>query len=154
MTRPCAPSWKAQQLEIVKYAHYRQFDHYFFFSGDDQDAARLRYREDEFINEDGEVTQVRARLTLIGEEERDEFDHAIMLSRSRFLASADNSLRFYQEYFAPSAELAVNKDRHRWRIVYEGTDFAINLDQRDQTGSARLLSGNQIAHLVAQGRRA
>ena len=116
-------------LEIVKYAHYRQFDHYFYFSGTDQDAARLRYREDEFINEDGEVTQVRARLTLIGEEERAEFDHAIMLSRSRFLASADNSLRFYQEYFAPSAELAVNKDRYRWRIVYEGTDFAINLDQ-------------------------
>jgi 5-methylthioadenosine/S-adenosylhomocysteine deaminase len=119
----------SKALEIAKYAHYRQFDHYFYFSGTDQDAARLRYREDEFINDEGEVTQVRARLTLIGEEERAEFDHAIMLSRSRFLASADNSLRFYQEYFAPSAELAVNKDRYRWRIVYEGTDFAINLDQ-------------------------
>ncbi len=120
---------ESDALEIVKYAHYRQFDHYFFFTHGDQDAARLRYREDEFINPEGEVTQVRARLTLIGEEERDEFDHAIMLSRSRFLASADNSLRFYQEYFAPSSQLGVNKDRYRWRIVYEGTDFAINLDQ-------------------------
>lgn len=119
----------SEAIEIVKYAHYRQFDHYFYFTDTDQDAARLRYREDEFINEEGEVTQVRARLTLIGEEERAEFEHAIMLSRSRFLASADNSLRFYQEYFAPSVELAVNKDRYRWRIVYEGTDFAINLDQ-------------------------
>jgi 5-methylthioadenosine/S-adenosylhomocysteine deaminase len=120
---------ESDQIELVRYAHYRQFDHYFFFNRADQDAARLRYREDEFINEEGEVTQVRARLTLIGEEERGEFDHAIMLSRSRFLASADNSLRFYQEYFAPSTELAVNKDRYRWRIVYEGTDFAVNLDK-------------------------
>jgi 5-methylthioadenosine/S-adenosylhomocysteine deaminase len=116
------------KLEIVKYTHYRQFDHYFFFSDTDQDVARLRYREDEFVSPSGEVTQVRARLTLIGEEDRQEFGYAIMLSRSRFLAEAKNSLRFYQEYFAPSAELSVNKDRLRWRIVYEGTDFAINLD--------------------------
>lgn len=118
-----------EQLEIVKYSHYRQFDHYFFFAGADQDAARLRYREDEFISAKGEITQVRARLTLIGEEERQEFDNTVMLSRSRFLAAADRSLRFYQEYFDPSAEISVNKDRLRWRIVYKGTDFAINLDQ-------------------------
>ena len=117
------------KLEIVKHTHYRQFDHYFFFSDTDQDVARLRYREDEFVSPSGEVTQVRARLTLIGEEDRHEFGYAIMLSRSRFLAEANNSLRFYQEYFAPSSELSVNKDRLRWRIVYEGTDFAINLDQ-------------------------
>ncbi len=120
---------ESEELEIVKHTHYRQFDHYFFFSDTDQDVERLRYREDEFVSPSGEVTQVRARLTLIGEEERDEFDHAIMLSRARFLAGANNSLRFYQEYFAPSAELSVNKDRLRWRIVYQGTDFAINLDR-------------------------
>jgi len=116
------------ELDIVKYSHYRQFDHYFFFSGTDPDVARLRYREDEFITPDGHVSQVRARLTLIGEEERQGFDNAVMLSRSRFLASADRSLRFYQEYFEPSDEVSVSKDRLRWRIVYKGTDFAINLD--------------------------
>jgi 5-methylthioadenosine/S-adenosylhomocysteine deaminase len=119
---------ESDQIEIVKHVHYRQFDRYFFFNDSDQDAATLRYREDEFVSPDGEVTQVRARLTLIGEEERDEFDHAIMLSRSRFLAEASNSLRFYEEYFQPSSEIAVNKDRLRWRIVFEGTDFAVNLD--------------------------
>ena len=119
---------ESDQIEIVKYVHYRQFDRYFFFNDSDQDAATLRYREDEFVSPEGEVTQVRARLTLIGEEERDEFDHAIMLSRSRFLAEASNSLRFYEEYFQPSSEIAVNKDRLRWRIVFEGTDFAVNLD--------------------------
>jgi 5-methylthioadenosine/S-adenosylhomocysteine deaminase len=117
------------QLEIVKYSHYRQFDHYFYFTGVDPDVARLRFREDEFISPQGEITQVRARLTLIGEEERQGFDNAVMLSRSRFLASADRTLRFYQEYFEPHDELSVNKDRLRWRIVYKGTDFAINLDQ-------------------------
>ena len=125
---PILAAMESDQVEIVKHVHYRQFDHYFLFSDADQDASTLRYREDEFVSKEGEVTQVRARLTLIGEEERDEFDHAIMLSRSRFLAEASNSLRFYEEYFQPSAELAVNKDRLRWRIVYEGTDFAINLD--------------------------
>jgi 5-methylthioadenosine/S-adenosylhomocysteine deaminase len=116
------------KLGIVKYSHYRQFDHYFYFSGADPDVARLRYREDEIITPEGDVSQVRSRLTLIGEEERQGFNDAVMLSRSRFLAAADRSLRFYQEYFEPTAEISVNKDRLRWRIVYEGTDFAINLD--------------------------
>lgn len=117
------------QIEINRRSHYRQYDTYFLFSGYDQDAARLRYREDEFINEQGEPYQVRSRLTLIGEEERVQYPNAAMLSRSRFLAAADRTLRFYREYFAPDKEIEVNKDRLRWHIVYQGTDFALNLDQ-------------------------
>jgi 5-methylthioadenosine/S-adenosylhomocysteine deaminase len=116
-------------LSITRYAHYRQYDHYFLFDNGDPDADRLRYREDEFIDESGEVTQVRARLTLIGEGDREQFPNAVMLSRSRFLAAADRSLRFYQEYFAPARELRVHKDRQRWHILYKATDFAINLDR-------------------------
>ena len=48
------------------------------------------------------MTQVRTRLTLIGEGDREEFN-AVMLTRSRWLAAADRSLRFYQEYFAQPA---------------------------------------------------
>ncbi|MBX7251710.1 MAG: amidohydrolase family protein [Candidatus Promineofilum sp.] len=116
-------------ITVTRAAHYRQYDHYFLFDSGDPDAARLRYREDEFIDEAGEVTQVRARLTLIGEGQREEFPNAVMLSRSRFLATADRSLRFYQEYFAPARELRVHKDRYRWHILYKATDFAINLDR-------------------------
>ncbi|HOU39824.1 MAG TPA: amidohydrolase family protein [Promineifilum sp.] len=116
-------------ITVTRAAHYRQYDHYFIFASGDPDAARLRYREDEFIDESGEVTQVRARLTLIGEGEREELPNAVMLSRSRFLATADRSLRFYQEYFAPARELRVHKDRYRWHILYKATDFAINLDR-------------------------
>ena len=117
------------KIHVTRVAHYRQYDHYFLFDSGDPDAARLRYREDEFIGDNGEVTQVRARLTLIGEGEREEFPNAVMLSRSRFLAAADRSLRFYQEYFAPARELRVHKDRYRWHILYKATDFAINLDR-------------------------
>jgi 5-methylthioadenosine/S-adenosylhomocysteine deaminase len=69
---------------------------------------------------------------LIGESNRQEFPNAVMLSRSRYLAPADRSLRFYREYFAPAAELTVNKDRRRWRILYRDTDFAVNLDKLTQ----------------------
>ncbi len=116
------------QLEIVKRSHYKQYDQYFMFDRHDPDAARLRYREDEFVNDAGEVFQARSRLTLIGEEERQAFPNAVMLSRSRFLAEADRTLRFYREYFDPMAEVEVHKDRRRWRVLYQGTDFAINLD--------------------------
>ena len=116
-------------LTISRYAHYRQYDHYFLFDNDDPDSDRLRYREDEFIDENGDVMQVRTRLTLIGEGDREEFPNAVMLTRSRWLAAADRSLRFYQEYFAPARELTVHKDRQRWHVLYKATDFAINLDQ-------------------------
>lgn len=120
---------ESEAIQVMRVGHYRQYDHYFLFDSGDPDAARLRYREDEFINDAGDVTQVRARLTLIGEGEREEFPNAVMLSRSRFLATADRSLRFYQEYFAPARELRVHKDRVRWHILYKATDFAINLDR-------------------------
>lgn len=120
---------RSDKFTVTKESHYRQYDHYFTFDNGGLDAARLRYREDEFINEAGEVTQVRSRLTLIGEAERQEFSNAVQLSRSRFLAAADRSLRFYQEYFAPAREMEINKDRYRWHILYEATDFAINLDK-------------------------
>lgn len=118
-----------EETQVTRYAHYRQYDDYFLFDSNDPDADRLRYREDEFIDENGEVSQVRARLTLIGHGDREEFPNAVMLSRSRFLAAADKSLRFYQEYFAPARSLRVNKDRQRWHILYKATDFALNLDK-------------------------
>jgi len=126
---PILAGLKSDKIEIVKKAHYKQYDLYFLFEEGDPDAARLRYREDEYINEKGEVYQERSRLTLIGEEQRLAFPNAVMLSRSRYLADAGRSRRFYQEYFAPATEVEVNKDRRRWRVLYDETDFAVNLDK-------------------------
>lgn len=116
-------------LEVTKHARYRQYDSYFFFDGRDPDSARLRYREDEYLNDRGEVFQARARLTLLGAKQLREFPNAAMLSRSRYLAPAAQSLRFYREYFAPTREVEVHKERLRWRILYKDTDFAVNLDR-------------------------
>jgi 5-methylthioadenosine/S-adenosylhomocysteine deaminase len=118
-----------EPIEIVREARYRQFDNYLIFSGEDPYAARLRYREEEFINEQGEVDQVRSRLTLLSEAQPQEFVNAVLLSRSRYLAPAEQSLRFYREYFSPTDEVEVHKMRRRWRILYRETDFAVNLDQ-------------------------
>jgi 5-methylthioadenosine/S-adenosylhomocysteine deaminase len=117
------------KLEINKQSHYKQFDHYFVFHGDDPDASRLRYREDEYVDENDKVYQARSRLTLLGEVHEQEYPNAVMLSRSRYLAPAEQSLRSYREYFAPDQEIEVHKDRRRWRILYRETDFAINLDK-------------------------
>lgn len=120
------------EVEIVKQSLYRQYDHYFFFDGRDPDADRLRYREDEFIGPKGEIFDARSRLTLLGRQHLDEYPNAAMLSRSRYLAPAEQSLRFYREYFDPQREVEVHKERRRWRILYKETDFAINLDQMKQ----------------------
>ncbi|MCA9985856.1 MAG: amidohydrolase family protein [Anaerolineales bacterium] len=118
-----------EQWEVIKQTHYKQYDHYLHFDGHDPDAARLRFREDTMANAKGELTGSRTRLTLIGETDRDELANAVMLSRSRFLASATNSLRFYREYFDPATETVVQKERRRWRILFEDTEFALNLDR-------------------------
>lgn len=117
------------QLEITKRSHYKQYDQYFVFEGDDPDASRLRYREDEYVDDDGKVYQARDRLTLLGEVHEQEYPNAVMLSRSRYLAPAEQSLRFYREYFAPTQEIEVHKERRRWRILYRETDFAVNVDK-------------------------
>ena len=113
-------------MEIIFQKHYRQFDNYFTFETATQ--GRLRYREDDFIDEKGKVINVRARLTLIGQNREDDFEGDVLLSRSRYLAPASQTLRFYREYFKPSSEKVIEKDRLRWHVRYQGEEFYINLD--------------------------
>jgi 5-methylthioadenosine/S-adenosylhomocysteine deaminase len=114
-------------VEILHTRHYHEYDTYFSF--DDPKQGYLRYREDEFIDEDGEVNKVRYRLTLIGPAREHHFPSDVLLSRSRFIAPATHSLRFYREYFNPSDETFIEKDRLRWRVLFKGTEFYLNLDQ-------------------------
>jgi 5-methylthioadenosine/S-adenosylhomocysteine deaminase len=117
------------EIEILRKRHYHEFDTYLVFA--DGSQGYLRYREDEFIDESGQVSNVRYRLTLIGPRRERQFPSDVLLSRSRFLAPAIHSLRFYREYFKPTSERAIEKDRQRWRVLYEGTEFFINLDRVD-----------------------
>jgi 5-methylthioadenosine/S-adenosylhomocysteine deaminase len=117
----------SSDITIVKPSVRRQYDTYFLF--DDAEGSRLRHREDLVLDESGEVGEALYRLTLTAGTKEREYDRSVLLSRSRFDAPANKSLRFYREYFNPSREVEVEKERTRSRIRYGGTDFAINLDQ-------------------------
>jgi 5-methylthioadenosine/S-adenosylhomocysteine deaminase len=116
-----------QAIPVVRASQRWQYDTYFLFG--DVDDARLRYREDEIVNEDGKPVELRYRLTLTGPTKEREFARSVLLSRSRFDAPANHSLRFYREYFSPSEEWEIQKFRRRYHIRYGGTDFAVNLDR-------------------------
>src|SRR5690606_10507293 len=100
---------KRPEIEVTAYKHYQQYDNYFLF--DDPAQGRLRFREDNLITAKGEVENVRSRLTLLGQKREDEMEHDVALSRSRFLAPATHTLRFYREYFKPAREVSVEKNR-------------------------------------------
>jgi 5-methylthioadenosine/S-adenosylhomocysteine deaminase len=120
---------KSCGLEILYYRHYHEYDTYFKF--DDPNEGWLRYREDEFIDKDGRVENIRYRLTLIGPKRERHFPQDVLLSRSRFIAPAPHSLRFYREYFNPTDESFIEKDRRRWKVCFHGIEFYINLDRLD-----------------------
>jgi 5-methylthioadenosine/S-adenosylhomocysteine deaminase len=118
---------KRPDIEIIRKRHYHEHDVYFFF--DDPAQGRLRYREDDFIDDVKKiVSNVRARLTLIGQKREGKFEE-VLLSRSRYIAPASQSLRFYREYFKPRSETTIEKDRLRWLIKYENEEFFVNLDE-------------------------
>ncbi len=113
-------------IEILRRRHYREYDTYFCF--EDAEQGMLRYREDDFIDEAGKVSNVRSRLTLIGRAREGDFPQGVLLSRSRYLASATQSLRFYREYFKPDAIFEIEKDRLRFLVRFKGIEFFINID--------------------------
>ncbi len=125
---PIIAALQSPEIDIIRERHYREHDVYFFF--DDPSQGRLRYREDDFIESArGTVTNVRTRLTLLGQKREGEFENQVLLSRSRYIAPAAQSLRFYREYFKPKSEVVIEKDRLRWLIQYKNTEFFVNLDQ-------------------------
>jgi 5-methylthioadenosine/S-adenosylhomocysteine deaminase len=120
---------KKPEIEILRKKHYHQHDAYFTFA--DPVQGWLRYREDEIIDDKEHITGVRGRLTLIGPSREGDFAHNVLLSRIRYFAPATNSLRFYREYFKPSNETQIDKDRLRWLVRYKDEEFFINLDRVD-----------------------
>lgn len=67
-------------------------------------------------------------MTHIGLSREYQFEQKALLSRSRYLAPATQSLRFYREYFTPSSEMEIEKDRLRFLIQYQDTEFFVNID--------------------------
>ena len=132
-----AEALQRPDIQVTAYKHYRQYDDYFFF--DDPGNGRLRFREDDLITEKGEVASVRSRLTLIGQRRDGRLGRDVLLSRSRFLAPAAHTLRFYREYFVPGNEVSIQKDRRRWHVRYQDTEFFVNLDTLEQPALGHFL---------------
>jgi 5-methylthioadenosine/S-adenosylhomocysteine deaminase len=117
---------KNHLVQVVRHTHYRQYDTYFLFA--DESQGRVRYREDDLVNAQGEVESVRTRLTYTSPTKEREFDDAVLLSRSQFIAPADRPLRFYREYFRANELREIHKERLRWHILYKGVLFYVNID--------------------------
>lgn len=116
-----------EKIKVLRRRHYREYDTYFLF--DNEEKEKLRYREDHFISDTGEITNVRSRLTHIGQAREHKYPNQVLLSRSRFFAPATQSLRFYREYFKPVSENEIEKDRLRYLVEYKDTEFFINIDE-------------------------
>ncbi|MHC1784551.1 MAG: amidohydrolase family protein [Anaerolineaceae bacterium] len=114
-------------FEIVRRKHYRQFDAYFSFS--DSSQGHLRYREDQSVEPDGSPANIRSRLTLLGPAREQAFPQKVLLSRSRYLAPATQTLRFYKEYFKPTKSEEIEKDRFRYLVKFHDIEFFINIDK-------------------------
>ena len=126
---PVLKALKKPEIEILREKHYHQHDAYFTFA--DPAQGWLRYREDEIVDDKEQIIGVRGRLTLIGPSREGDFAHDVLLSRIRYFAPATNSLRFYREYFKPTSETLIDKDRLRWLVRYKDEEFFINLDRVD-----------------------
>src|SRR4030043_666764 len=94
-------------IEVLHHRHYHEFDTYFSFA--DTSQGYLRYREDEAIGPNDQISGIRYRLTLLGPTREENSPSDALLSRSRFIAPAIHSLRFYREYFKPAHETIIEK---------------------------------------------
>jgi 5-methylthioadenosine/S-adenosylhomocysteine deaminase len=124
---PVRSRLESGEFQVLRRSHYHEFDTYFSFG--DAAEGRLRHREDELIDESGAVSSVRYRLTMTGPTAEREYGDSVFLSRSRFIAPASHSLRFYREYFKPVHETAIGKDRQRWKIRFRDEEFFVNIDR-------------------------
>ena len=125
------------RIEVLHHRHYHEYDTYFSFT--DPSQGYLRYREDEAIGANDQVSSVRYRLTLLGPTREGNLPKDVLLSRSRFIAPANHSLRFYREYFKPVHQTVIEKHRLRWRIIFHGLEFYINLDRMDNPALGHFL---------------
>jgi 5-methylthioadenosine/S-adenosylhomocysteine deaminase len=112
-------------ITITKASERTQHDAYFLWN--DQEKGRIRLREDHRLDPGARVGP-KYTITLTAPAVRGEYPSAVLLGRARYTARADQTLRFYREYFQPDHIIEIEKRRRRWRIIYNGEDFALNVD--------------------------
>lgn len=120
-------------ITITKASERTQYDTYFTFS--DPRRGRIRIREDHRTDPGGRI-DAKYTITLTEPAVQGEYPQAILISRARYDARANRTVRFYREYFQPDRIIEIEKRRLRWRILYKGKDFAVNLDQLENQPNA------------------
>ena len=113
------------EITVTRHSERNQYDTYFVF---DDAQGRIRYREDDVLGPDGEVTPIY-NLIYTGPIAEQVYENSVVLTRSRYASNADRSLRFYREYFQPPAVREIIKHRHRYHVRYHGMPFVINVDE-------------------------
>jgi 5-methylthioadenosine/S-adenosylhomocysteine deaminase len=112
-------------ITITKASERTQYDTYFLWS--DVEKGRIRLREDHRLDP-GARLGAKYAITLTDPAVRGEYPSAVLIGRARYTAPADQTQRFYREYFQPDHVIEIEKRRRRWRIIYNGEDFALNVD--------------------------
>jgi 5-methylthioadenosine/S-adenosylhomocysteine deaminase len=133
-------------VHLIKRSTRQQFDTYFLF--DDPRRGCVRYREDNVVvgrpdgsEQLGPALDIAPEydLTLLGPTSDREYENLVILSRSRFTSTAAHSLRFYREYFQPDSVTEIVKWRTRYRILFQGEEFAVNLDKLSRPSAGTFL---------------
>ncbi len=114
------------EITVTQYSERDQYDTYFSFA--DPGQGRVRYREDNVLAQDGQVTPIY-NLVYTGPVVEQEYDNSVVLTRARYASHADRTVRFYREYFKPDSIHEIIKHRHRYHVRYKGTLFFINVDE-------------------------
>jgi 5-methylthioadenosine/S-adenosylhomocysteine deaminase len=86
--------------------------------------------------DEGARLEPKYTITLMAPGERGDYPHALLHSRARYTAPASHTLRFYREYLQPDHVVEIGKQRRRWRLLYKGEDFALNLDALSRSHDA------------------
>jgi 5-methylthioadenosine/S-adenosylhomocysteine deaminase len=112
-------------ITITKASERTQYDIYFRW--DERGKGRIRIREDH-RRDPGARLEPKYTITLMAPADRGDYPSAVLIGRARYTAPADRTLRFYREYFQPDHIVEIEKQRRRWRLVYNGEDFVLNID--------------------------
>ena len=97
---PVLPCCRSKQVTVVRSSHYHQYDTYWSF--DDPGSGLAALPRGRVPRRRGQGDRCAGAPDAHRPDARGAFG-AVLLSRSRYLAPAAHSARFYREYFRPAA---------------------------------------------------
>ncbi len=97
-------------ITITKASERTQYDTYFLWN--DVEKGRIRLREDHRLDP-GARLDAKYAITLTDPAVLGEYPSAVLIGRARYTAPANQTQRFYREYFQPDHVIEIEKRRRR-----------------------------------------